>query len=44
MTPLSGYAASPQGDGSLGAGRPFLAAPLSGHAGFMGSGFGEHLE
>ncbi len=38
--PLSAFGASPshpsvEGDGSLGAGRPFLAAPLLGRASFM---------
>ncbi len=42
--PLSGCAASPsqpsvEGDGSLGAGRPFLAASELGHASFMGRGW-----
>jgi len=37
--PLSDFVASPsqpsvEGDGTLGAGRPFLGAPMLGHAGF----------
>ena len=39
--PLSDFVASPsqpsvEGDGSLGAGRPFLAAPMLGHASLAG--------
>ncbi|REG68874.1 hypothetical protein C8E07_1999 [Paracidovorax citrulli] len=33
MTPLSRYASSPQGDDTLGAGRPFLGVPRIGRAG-----------
>ena len=44
LSPCAADAASPsqpsvEGDGSLGAGRPFLAAPELGHASFVRCGY-----